>query len=50
MNYRLGIFGWFTSNHLRDTSEGLDKSSNFGQLDIIKALEWVKSNIDLWCI
>ena len=46
MNYRLGVFGWFTSNHLRDTSEGLDKSSNFGQLDIIKALEWVKSNID----
>ena len=46
INYRLGIFGWFTSNDLRDTSEGLDKSSNFGQLDIIKALEWVKSNID----
>ena len=46
MNYRLGLFGWFTSEHLKDTSEGLDKSSNFGQLDIIKALEWVQSNID----
>ena len=44
-NYRLGVFGWFSSRHLRDTSEGLDKSSNFGQLDLIKSLEWVKSNI-----
>ena len=44
-NYRLGVFGWFSSRHLRDTSEGLDRSSNFGQLDLIKSLEWVKSNI-----
>ena len=25
---------------------GLDKTSNFGTLDIIKALEWVNNNID----
>jgi len=47
-NYRLGIFGWFTSKHLRETADGLDQSSNFGQLDIIKSLEWVKSNISFF--
>ena len=45
INYRLGLFGWFSSEHLRNTSEGLDKSSNFGQLDLIKGLEWVNENI-----
>lgn len=45
VNYRLGLFGWFSSEHLRNTSEGLDQSSNFGQLDLIKGLEWVNENI-----
>jgi len=45
VNYRLGLFGWFSSEHLRNTSDGLDQSSNFGQLDLIKGLEWVNENI-----
>ena len=45
VNYRLGLFGWFSSEHLRNTATGLDKSSNFGQLDLIKGLEWVQENI-----
>ena len=45
INYRLGLFGWFSSEHLRNTATGLDKSPNFGQLDLIKGLEWVKANI-----
>ena len=45
INYRLGLFGWFSSEYLRNTSTGLDKSSNFGQLDLIKGLEWVQENI-----
>ena len=36
--------GWFASSHLRNTSEGDDRSSNFGHLDIIAALEWVQEN------
>ena len=44
INYRLGPMGWFASSHLRNTSEGDDRSSNFGHLDIIAALEWVQEN------
>ena len=44
INYRLGPMGWFSSSHLRNTSEGDDRSSNFGHLDIIAALEWVQEN------
>ena len=36
--------GWFASSHLRKPSEGDDRSSNFGHLDIIAALEWVQEN------
>ena len=45
INYRLGLFGWFASPFFAETSEGLDKSYNFGHLDIIKGLEWVNQNI-----
>ena len=48
INYRLGPFGWFTHPSIQDLQLGLDKSSNFGTLDIIAALEWVKSNIFLF--
>ena len=46
VNYRLGPFGWFSHPAIQDNQSGLDKTSNFGTLDIIKALEWVKKNID----
>ena len=46
INYRLGPFGWFSHPAIQDSNEGIDKTSNFGTLDIIKALEWVNLNIE----
>ena len=46
INYRLGPFGWFTHPAIQDLQEGIDKTSNFGTLDIIAALKWVNKNID----
>ncbi len=48
INYRLGPFGWFTHPAIQDLQDGIDKTSNFGTLDIIAALEWVKENINLF--
>ncbi|MDM7999805.1 MAG: carboxylesterase family protein [Dehalococcoidia bacterium] len=47
VNYRLGPLGWFTYPALRSSEPGaeLDNSGNYGTLDLIKALEWVKDNI-----
>ena len=47
-NYRLGPFGWFYHPSIQENQTGLDKTSNFGTLDIIAALEWVKNNISLF--
>ena len=46
INYRLGPFGWFSHPSIQNFQRGLDKTSNFGTLDIIKALEWVNKNIE----
>jgi para-nitrobenzyl esterase len=47
INYRLGLFGWFSHPSLRAAAVStLDKSSNFGVLDIIQALKWVGQNIE----
>jgi para-nitrobenzyl esterase len=48
INYRLGAFGWFTHPSIQNLQSGIDKTSNFGTLDIIAALEWVKLNISLF--
>jgi para-nitrobenzyl esterase len=48
INYRLGPFGWFTHPAIQGLQTGIDKSSNFGTLDIIEALKWVQSNIALF--
>jgi para-nitrobenzyl esterase len=45
-NYRLGPLGWFSHPALRSgytTTE--DASGNYGMLDIIQALTWVRDNI-----
>ncbi len=42
-NYRLGIFGWFNHPDLLAMSE--QSSGNFGTLDLVRALEWVRDNI-----
>ncbi len=48
INYRLGPFGWFTHPSIQELQNGLDKTSNFGTLDIIAALEWTHQNINLF--
>ena len=46
INYRLGPFGWFYHPSLIETSNSKeDKSGNYGLLDQILALKWVKKNI-----
>jgi para-nitrobenzyl esterase len=45
INYRLGPLGWFTHPDIQGNQEDIDKTSNFGTLDIIHALKWVNENI-----
>lgn len=45
INYRLGLMGWFYHPVL-NTGDSLDDSGNYGTLDIIKSLEWVRDNIE----
>jgi len=44
VGYRLNLFGWLTHPALR-TGEPLNDSGNYGLLDIIQALKFVKNNI-----
>jgi para-nitrobenzyl esterase len=44
MNYRLGIFGFFSHPELARES-GHNASGNYGLLDQLAALKWVKDNI-----
>ncbi|MEO6328138.1 MAG: carboxylesterase family protein, partial [Ginsengibacter sp.] len=44
LNYRLGIFGFFSHPELTKES-GHNASGNYGLLDQIAALKWVKKNI-----
>jgi para-nitrobenzyl esterase len=47
INYRLGLLGWFRHASLRPPGASLaDHSGNYGTLDIIAALEWVRDNIE----
>lgn len=44
MGYRLGVFGYYASDELiRESPHGT--TGNYGMLDQIKALEWVRDNI-----
>jgi len=47
VNYRLGPFGWFLHPALAEESADspLDASGNYGLLDIILSLEWIRKNI-----
>lgn len=47
INYRLGPFGWFVppeNPRLTATSDDPDLSGNYGNLDIVAALRWVRAN------
>src|SRR5262245_41987590 len=43
-NYRLGVFGFFTHPELTKES-GRNASGNYGMMDALAALNWVKRNI-----
>ena len=46
IQYRMGPFGWFRHPALVDNNSSLeDRSGNFGTLDTISALKWIKANI-----
>ena len=44
INYRLGLYGFFAHPELADEDPN-DSTGNYGMLDQIAALEWVKHNI-----
>jgi para-nitrobenzyl esterase len=48
VNYRLGPMGFFSHPALRSGKKGDEKSDsgNFGLLDLMQALSWVKANIN----
>jgi para-nitrobenzyl esterase len=46
INYRLGLLGWMSHPALRgEGRSSSDASGNYGNLDMIAALEWVQKNI-----
>lgn len=47
VNYRLGVLGWFNhpALHEADAATSEERSGNFGTLDLIAALHWVRNNI-----
>lgn len=47
MNYRMGIFGFFSHAEL-DKESGHNASGNYGLMDQMAALQWVKKNIALF--
>ena len=47
MNYRLGIFGFFAHPELSKES-GRNASGNYGLMDQLAALRWVKDNISVF--
>ena len=45
VNYRLGPFGWLALPALREGVSAEDDSGNFGTLDLVHALCWIRDNI-----
>lgn len=46
LQYRLGVFGWFSHPALRHAAATpADASSNFGLLDLVAGLQWIHDNI-----
>jgi para-nitrobenzyl esterase len=47
VHYRLGVLGWFAHRALRGPgASAQDRSGNYGTLDLIRSLEWVRDNIE----
>ncbi len=45
VNYRLGAMGWFMHPAVTGNGSPEDQSGNYGTLDLVKSLEWVRDNI-----
>lgn len=46
VQYRLGPLGWFAHKSIRDSAQTPeDAAADFGALDLIRSLKWVKANI-----
>ena len=45
VNYRLGAMGWFMHPAVTSTGTPEDQSGNYGTLDLVKSLEWIRDNI-----
>ena len=45
-NYRLGPLGWLRHPALRGGEDPADDSGNYGVLDIVHALHWVRANVE----
>ena len=45
VNYRIGPMGWFIHPAVTGSGSPEDQSGNFGTLDLIKSLEWIRENI-----
>ncbi|MBN1409459.1 MAG: carboxylesterase family protein [Spirochaetales bacterium] len=45
IQYRLGPFGWLSHPALREGISPADDSGNYGTLDIIQSLKWIRENI-----
>ncbi len=46
VQYRLGVLGWFSHPAMREQAANAeDASGNYGTLDTIRALAWVRTNI-----
>jgi len=46
VHYRLGVMGWFRHPALHAADESADdRSGNYGTLDLVRALEWVRDEI-----
>ena len=46
VNYRLGAMGWFFHPAVTGSGSSRDRSGNYGTLDLVKSLEWVRDNIE----
>lgn len=46
VNYRLGPLGWFSHPSLRAQEDPTDASGNYGTLDLVHSLRWIRDNID----
>jgi para-nitrobenzyl esterase len=45
VNYRLGALGWFMHPAVTSNGSPEDQSGNYGTLDLVKSLEWIRDNI-----